>query len=128
MGNTLQVGPWLKEFGRSETLRSVGVADGDLLMLRRQNSLPQQSSPGIPRDFRANDFASEALANPLLMNQIESTNPQLADAIRSNDLSKVESIVRTTWQSQRARYIQLGHSELKYSTYLCFVFFNFRGP
>ena len=79
----------------SQTIASIGMADGDLLMLEQQPVVEQRTRGGAGAlgSLMGQQLVERATANPELLSRIEAENPQLAAAIRSNDSERAMALL-----------------------------------
>lgn len=64
-----------------ETLAECGVADDDLLLLRRVSTSATSTSARDPVDAQIESLRQQALANSAIANQLRSTNPEIHAAL-----------------------------------------------
>jgi len=94
-----------RAIGDNETVAGIGALDGDVLML--QEAPAAAPSGGRMSDafgrLSAQDFMDNVRRNPQLLGQLAAGNPELAEAIRSNDASRVEAIVTQAREREARR-------------------------
>ncbi|KAI3686157.1 hypothetical protein L1987_79830 [Smallanthus sonchifolius] len=86
-----------KEMKNSETLSSLGVADGDLVMMVSSTSSMVSSSEVLNPDGSAVNpaaFQQQIRNNSDLMAQLLQSDPELAQIIIGNDLNKLQDLLR----------------------------------
>ncbi|KAL4554656.1 hypothetical protein LXL04_037255 [Taraxacum kok-saghyz] len=90
-----------KEMGNAETLSRLGVTDGDLVMMVSTPS--SSSSRGSSNEVSLNPdgsavdaaaFQQQVRNNSNLMTQLFQSDPELAQAVLSNDLNKLQDLLR----------------------------------
>ncbi|XXG72437.1 hypothetical protein AAC387_Pa07g1532 [Persea americana] len=92
-----------KEMRNAERLRSVGVGDGDLVMMMRisQPQPPRASATTNDLNFNADGsainpgaFQEHFKRNTDMMAQLLQNDPQLAQAILGNDIDRMQNLLR----------------------------------
>ncbi|KAI3820441.1 hypothetical protein L1987_07988 [Smallanthus sonchifolius] len=86
-----------KEMKNSETLSSLGVADGDLVMMVSNTSSMVSSNEVLNPDGSAVNpaaFQQQIRNNSDLMAQLLQSDPELAQIIIGNDLNKLQDLLR----------------------------------
>ncbi|KAI7734428.1 hypothetical protein M8C21_004077 [Ambrosia artemisiifolia] len=86
-----------KEMKNSETLSSLGVVDGDLVMMVSNTASTVSSNEVLNPDGSAVNpaaFQQQIRNNPDLMAQLLQSDPELAQIIIGNDLNKLQDLLR----------------------------------
>ncbi|KAK4051473.1 DNA damage-inducible protein 1 [Microbotryomycetes sp. JL221] len=93
--------------GKNETFQSLGVNQDDILLLR-SNSAPTASTSVAGRDVNAESetMRRQLLGNPQLMNQLQQSQPELADAAINNPEKFRELLANFSAMQQSARLQQ----------------------
>eukprot|EP00210_Caulerpa_lentillifera_P007891 g7532.t1 len=87
-----------------EVLARAGVSEGDLMMLHRQQ---ERTGTVTAADASAQEIINRVQQNPQLLSHIERNQPELAAAIRSNDVTSVRQVLTRISQEQNAREQEL---------------------
>ncbi|KAL0915449.1 hypothetical protein M5K25_015867 [Dendrobium thyrsiflorum] len=92
-----------KEIRNSDRLSSVGVREGDLIMMLLPNAGPSSNELRINPDGSASDPASfqrRIQRDSELMGQLLQNDPELAQAIQGSDLDNLQRILRERHQQK----------------------------
>ncbi|PKU79269.1 hypothetical protein MA16_Dca000614 [Dendrobium catenatum] len=92
-----------KEIRNSDRLGSVGVREGDLIMMLLPNAGPSSNELRINPDGSASDPASfqrRIQRDSELMGQLLQNDPELAQAIQGSDLDNLQRILRERHQQK----------------------------
>lgn len=81
-------------------MRQVGVSEGDLLMLQRQQESTNSASSVEPS---VQEVINRVQRNPQLLANIRQNQPELAAAIERNDVASVQRHMTQVTQEQNAR-------------------------
>ncbi|RLN08639.1 DNA damage-inducible protein 1 [Panicum miliaceum] len=92
-----------KEMQNSEKLSSIGVQDGDLVMMLPSNERASQDVLKLNPDGTASNpqaFQQHVRGDSQLMAQLLQNDPQLAQAILGDDINELQNILRSRHQQR----------------------------
>jgi len=99
-----------KQLTDGETVSGIGAADGDVLMLHQGQPAPTANEghgPAATGGLSAQGFIDRVRDNPQLLGQLVQGNPELAEAVRTNDISRVETIITQARERESQRQQEL---------------------